>query len=640
MRYHEKAMDVDLYSLLKQYSVKNSVYEIPFPAFVESVQRMARFHSGKSAELAAYEGEGSEQKISAKLYVIASSKRISLHCTEKGIQSILLPERFIEPVKQEYKRMDESADVPFPDDERLAGTPPAEWVQSVSLESDLGVLIERPDPPDVPLCRITFGSGLPPILALSGMLKEDLLVQAVLKVRHYLRKGANFEFTRRKLMAAFQNKEMMLKDALNLVLTRPFDAVEQLKSSRSDIVYSFWAYLLSHMRQDLLKRGDRTPEDQTLLQAAAIVEFFNNHYKGAAQKSLEIESAFRNFDQRVRKAPYAYTYDEMCGFSDANGKPLMGKYSKAEFDEYLRSKTNPGDLSKLPEIIVFSSLLDQRCYMAKDRVLITAVKLIADARMEIRTAMIENWYKVLGDYRRTRSMDDDQAYRDELWSRLRKCAPILATLVDEKLILLVYLEARGTKDALPELDRLFVKDEIAPVDELLSLPRKAMLIDARILLPFWYSLGPVVSLMRFFRSMRRGKAKAAQAEARRNEARSAAQAGGDRQNELKDAAARVEKAILPSAASLEDYLVDLESKWNTLINLEAKRDLTEDVNSLIRDYLRGVIRTMRGSSFTLERLQALAETLIGSPALLRIKNTGALRAYVIAYMVRLVKKAT
>jgi hypothetical protein len=639
MRYHEKVMDLDLYSLLRQYALKNSSYEIPFTAFVDSVQRMARAHSTKSGELAAYDGEGSEQRIAAKLYVVAASRRISIQATEKGIQSILLPERFVEPLRAEYKKMDESPDIPFPGDDILSAPLPTEWIKNVSLERDLEAAIGKADPTDPPICRLSFASGLAPMLVLSDMLKEEILVQAVVKVRHYLRKGANFEFTRRKLLAAFQNKEMMLKDALNLVLTRPFDAVERLKSSRGDIVYSFWAYLLSHMRQDLLKRGERTPEDMTLLQAAAIVEFFNNHYKGVVQKNLDSETAFRNFDQRLRKAPYAYTYEDMCGFSDSSGKPFMGKYSKAEFDEYLRSKTHPGDLQKLPEIIVFQSLMGNRYYIAKERVLIMANKMLADARLEVRTGLIESWYKILGDYRRIPAMEDDQAYREELMSRLRKCAPLLVTMMDEKLILLVYFEIRGTKDALPELDRLFTKDELVPVDELLSLPRKSVLTDARILLPFWYSLGVVVSMMRFFRSMRRGKAQTVKEEAKRAEA-TAVQAGGDRQNELKDAALRVEKSVVPPNVSLDDYLVDLESKWNTLINLESKRDLTEDVNSLIRDYLRGVIRTMRGSTFSLERLQSLAETLIGSPALLRIKNTGALRSYVIAYMIRLVKKAS
>jgi hypothetical protein len=633
-------MDLDLHSLLRQYSMKNSTFEIPFPGFVDSVQRMARAHLARDHSLAAYDGEGSEQRIAAKLYVLAASKRISVVATDKGIQSILLPERFIEPIRAEYKKMDETPDVPFPGDDSLTPTPPTEWVKNISLERDMDAVLSRPELPDTPICRITFASGLPPVLALSDMIKEELLVQAVVKVRHYLRKGANFEFTRRKLMAAFQNKEMMLKDALNLVITRPFDAVERLKSSRGDIVYSFWAYLLSHMRQDLLKRGERTPEDLTLLQAAAIVEYFNNHYKGVVQRNVDVETAFKNFEQRIRKAPYAYTYEELCNFSDSSGKPLMGKYSKAEFDEFLRAKTAPGDLQKLPEVIVFQSLIGSRYYVAKDRVLIMANKMISDARLEIRTGLIESWFRVLGDYRRTQAMDDDQAYREELMARLRKCAPILVTMMEEKLILLVYFEIRGTKDALPELDRLFVKDELVPVDELLQLPRKGILTDARILLPFWYSLGALVSLMRFFRSMKRGKAKVVKEEAKRAEVAAVQASGGDRQNELRDAAARVEKSVVPPNVSLDDYLVDLESKWNTLLNIEAKRDLTEDVNSLIRDYLRGVIRTMRGTTFTLERLQSLAETLVGSPALLRIKNTGPLRSYIVAYMIRLVKKAS
>jgi hypothetical protein len=116
--------------------------------------------------------------------------------------------------------------------------------------------------------------------------------------------------------------------------------------------------------------------------------------------------------------------------------------------------------------------------------------------------------------------------------------------------------------------------------------------------------------------------------------------GQDRQRELREAAVRVEKAVVPQGMGLDDWLVELESKWNTLLNPQAKRDLTEDVNSLVRDYLRGVLRTLRGSTFTGERVTQLAETLAGSQSLIKIRNAQALKSYIVGYIVRLVKKAS
>ena len=95
------------------------------------------------------------------------------------------------------------------------------------------------------------------------------------------------------------------------------------------------------------------------------------------------------------------------------------------------------------------------------------------------------------------------------------------------------------------------------------------------------------------------------------------------------------KSLTPSGYSVEEYLVELEGRWNTQINPQSKRDLTEDVQSLVRDYLRGILRTMRGSTFTLERVKGLAASLADSPTLMRITNHQALELYVQLYMAKL-----
>jgi hypothetical protein len=64
--------------------------------------------------------------------------------------------------------------------------------------------------------------------------------------------------------------------------------------------------------------------------------------------------------------------------------------------------------------------------------------------------------------------------------------------------------------------------------------------------------------------------------------------------------------------------------------------LLEDVNSLIRDYTRRVLRTLSESTFTKERLQNLAENLVQTPNMQRIGNPKALKEYVALYMLRLI----
>ena len=74
-----------------------------------------------------------------------------------------------------------------------------------------------------------------------------------------------------------------------------------------------------------------------------------------------------------------------------------------------------------------------------------------------------------------------------------------------------------------------------------------------------------------------------------------------------------------------------------MLTKQAYLNLTEDVNSLIRDYMRKVLRTISGQSFTIDRIQDLAETLCKTPNMQKITDQDSLYVYVQLYMIYLVK---
>jgi len=69
----------------------------------------------------------------------------------------------------------------------------------------------------------------------------------------------------------------------------------------------------------------------------------------------------------------------------------------------------------------------------------------------------------------------------------------------------------------------------------------------------------------------------------------------DRRKELASAAKKAQGRLLPSGYTVDRYLGETQDRWNRLINPDAKKNLTEDVNSLIRDYLRRTIRSLRSA---------------------------------------------
>jgi hypothetical protein len=612
---------MDMLSLLRQYAQKHEIYEIRYEDFLEYLKHTILLYSDKNPDLANLRSN-TAGKLIASLYSLSEAKKISLETSSSGIEKIIFPEFYTNQVAQEYRRMDEAPDIPFPSAESLGLELPPAWVNAIALDDNFIKVCATPPDELPPLFILNVGTGLESIIIRKEQLKDDLLIQAVLKIRQYLRMESNLEFTRRKLLSAFQTKEALLKDTLNIVQTRPFDAAKQISDARGDFTFPFWAYLLSHVRQDLAKRGDLTPLDKAIMQSVAIVEYFNNYYKGLTQRNLELETAFKNFDLAIRKPPYCFQYDDLVNFSDSSGKPLLGRFSKESLDNYLRGKMTPASDGDLPEILAFQTATEQRYYMAVERLGSLTSRLGAECRLALRTQLIDHWSKALMAFETLPSMNDDDEYRKELAARMGKSSPILAALINNGILEFVFANL-DERNALPgDFKRIFQHGKIVPLEEFFSLPRKGVLTDSRMLLPIWYSIPIFSHIMKFLKRLEKNKqAKTTRETGQKKKPETVPPSTRERWAELRDAAIRVEASIMPkNYKDLDDYLMDLESKWNTLLDAEAKHNLTVDVNSLIRDYLRHVLRTMHGASFTQSRVEEMAENVAHTPALLRIKN--------------------
>ena len=73
-----------------------------------------------------------------------------------------------------------------------------------------------------------------------------------------------------------------------------------------------------------------------------------------------------------------------------------------------------------------------------------------------------------------------------------------------------------------------------------------------------------------------------------------------------------------------------------MITPQAHAQLTEDVNALVRDYMRKVVHTISAQTFTIERIQSLADALVKTPNMQKITEQEALYMYVQLYILRLV----
>jgi len=99
----------------------------------------------------------------------------------------------------------------------------------------------------------------------------------------------------------------------------------------------------------------------------------------------------------------------------------------------------------------------------------------------------------------------------------------------------------------------------------------------------------------------------------------------------------IEKKLVPADSTLAAEIKTQRDLWNRTLDPQSKENLTEDVNSLIRDYIRRILKTLKASTFDLARVENLATTLVDTPGLVKIKNRDALLAYVELYILHLIR---
>jgi hypothetical protein len=163
--------------------------------------------------------------------------------------------------------------------------------------------------------------------------------------------------------------------------------------------------------------------------------------------------------------------------------------------------------------------------------------------------------------------------------------------------------------------------------------RKDLLTDAKILLPFWYSIPLISSFLAFLKGL--GKKKKKQAEAN-IEVEEEIETEGKDDKEIQSTAKAIEARLVPHGQTLDVYLGELETRWGRLLDKQARQNLITDVQSLVRDNLRQSIRVHKTKKISHEGLSEMTAHLIShTPSLQSLSGQDSLSLYMELYMVKL-----
>jgi hypothetical protein len=236
-------------------------------------------------------------------------------------------------------------------------------------------------------------------------------------------------------------------------------------------------------------------------------------------------------------------------------------------------------------------------------------------------------------------MTEPKAFELKLEELVRENSPVLFSLLNANFMAMLAYE-KQTEDVASF--QLFVNGQLLPYSELLMLKQSKILANAKGRLPFTYTI-PILSwIIGFFTNRSRMKKKQAKSiqelseESRTETHKSNSQ---KKQIAMAEQAVELSKEFVPEGSTMDRELNYLAKQWNRMITKEAYNNLTDDVNSLIRDYTRRVAKTLSSVSFTKDRILNLAETLCKTPNMQKIKDQDALVEYVALYILRLISNS-
>ncbi|WP_407428597.1 hypothetical protein [Treponema sp.] len=632
--------------LLKFFASRQKNAVVDYSDFCDYLKRYSEHHLEEQPTLACYL-EDPVPALQSELDKLIDSKLVLLINTTPEKQGIVVIPYYIERFAERYKDIAVNPSLPFPSEADLPKGTPKEIVQRYNSADLISKLLAKQELNDKILYGLSLPHDAPSILLPSNVSAVTLIEDALGKIQNMLRKDDHHDYFLKKLTVSNPGREMVTKNFFNAFVDRADHSIETLSQTTEN--FYLWNQLCFFIKQDYEKIKDFTQEDLSCLQAIYITEVAANYFKNQAQENAKKEGAIKTLESLLLKPPYYFTFEDITKFTDAKGVPLLGQYSDEELKEYLHKKTQEAAVQELPDLLVFKTYDETRYFIFKSKVLHLILRLCTDARVSVQESIKNHWMDVLKSFDILPEMRDQNAFEDRLEKEIRIQSPILSALLHSSFLPLLSYDAAGGDDT--SKISLFVNGQLLPYSDILLMSRQELLTDAKILLPFWYSM-PVISwIMRMI--LRPPKAKRIKKPKTKAELYREEEAAKRKEDEetavltnnpniskkvaLREAARVAEQTFVPASSTMNRELDSYEQLWNKLIGKEARKNLTEDVNSLIRDYIRKTLRTIKMDGFTTERIRSLAESLVNSPGLSKIKDKDALMMYVQLYMVKLVK---
>ncbi|MGP1576703.1 MAG: hypothetical protein ACTTH7_04315 [Treponema sp.] len=625
------ASTIELSDILRAYALRFNTPSIGISDFCEYIHKYAHRYTQEHPEFTRYTTI-SEENLLAELQSLENEGKTEILEDKKKGKFLFLPYYFLDKISRQYDAIREKAELPFPLVNEIPQSFSKRFVRSVRINVDFTEM--QPEQGNNSfLYQLIFPDDTPPLIFPGNFSTDQMLELALAKLRYFFQKDAIRDFVQKKLIAANPGKEYSIRKFIGTIQAHSSEALYTLKKSGD--VYLFWSYLCSIVKQEFAKKVEKLIDEIAILQALFIIEYLNNHYKNQTQQNLQRETALKNLELSFQKKPYYFNKAAIIAFKDYRGIPLLGQYSEADLENYMQTKTTQINQNTLPDLLSFKTAAGDRYYVLLDRVVPLIVSLVNENRKKIRDICLKKWYQQLLQFEQSEAMHTDSAFNQFLRDLCLEYVPILYDILNASFISSISTNASITANQLAEVQRIFSNNKLLSYQELFMLNRQELLTDTRILLPFWYTVPVISSIIAFFMRPRKKNNTTAKKEKKTGENQTTT-----RKVTPKEIAEELQKEFVPADKTLQDCIIEQLDLWNTNIDPVMRKQNTDNVNSFIRDYVKTANKTVSGSLLTAERVHSLAESIIDAKSLSQVKNRTALQLYVEYYILWLIRNAS
>lgn len=634
------ATSANLGTILRHFATRQESAFVNIREFNDYLRKYAAKHLEEQPNLVQYI-EIPESTLLKELEELASKHEVFI-TTQAGKTVAVVITYYSVLYANRYKDISTNITVPFPTALDLPKQLPVEAIEKHDASEFIPELQAHQDVKSPLLYCLIMPRDIPSILFPACVPVHFLTRAAMAKIRHMLKKDEYHDYFQKKIKNSNPSKEIGATSFYTRFIQHP-DNTDQTFDLDGDAFY-FWNQLCFFIKQDFEKIKDRTAEDINVLQAIAISEIWMMSLKEKASIQQKRENALRELEAALARPPYFYSMDSILKLKDSKGALLYGQYNEEDLKEFITKLTSESENNELPKILVFKVDTGARYFIYKNRVFQLVVRLANEAHDTIEKDLISKWFDSLSNYKKLPEMKDKKAFENVLKNEIKELSPVLWSLLNANFLTMLNYETEHTDDA--GTFHIFSGGKLLPFSELLMLSNASILSTAKIMLPFWHSI-PILSWIMGMLSRKSQEKKAAKKPAKEFTSDdipddTPKQSPGryvNKKEAVIEAAKNVAEELIPSGSSIDRELDSYLKLWNKMITKEAHMSLTEDVNSLIRDYTRKVMRTISASTFTADRVRTLAEALVKTPNMQKIKESEALTMYVELYILRLLSNS-